>query len=69
MALLALVLALQSQPAAPIIIKIADPPSELNTLGAVLMGSLGLTGTLVLIAVLLAVVFGGAMFWFRSRGK
>jgi hypothetical protein len=60
-------LALQSQPGGPIIITIAEPPSELNTLGRVLLGSLGLTGTLVLIAVVLAVVFGGVMFWVRSR--
>jgi hypothetical protein len=60
-------LALQSQPGGPIIIKIAEPPSELSTLGGVLVASLGLTGTLILIAVLLAAIFGGLMFWIRSR--
>ena len=59
---------LQSQPQAPpIIIKIADPPSELETLGGVLIRTLGLTGLLVLVAVLLACVFGAVMFWIRSR--
>jgi hypothetical protein len=61
---------LQSQPAAPpIIIKIADPPSELATLGGVLVRTLGLTGLLVLIALLLACVFGAVMFWIRSRAE
>ena len=33
------------QPTHPIIIKIAEPPSELDTLGRVLLQSLGLFGT------------------------
>ena len=37
-------------------------------LGGVLVRTLGLTGLLVLVAVLLACVFGGVMFWIRSRG-
>ncbi|MES1254383.1 MAG: hypothetical protein ABUS56_02165 [Acidobacteriota bacterium] len=55
-------------PTKPIIITIADPPSELGSLGRVLLGSLGLAGTLVLVAAVLAVLFGGLMFWVRSRG-
>ena len=51
----------------PIIVTLAKPPSELGTLGRVLLGSLGLAGTLILISVLLAAVFGAAMFWMRSR--
>jgi hypothetical protein len=55
-------------PAKPIVITIADPPNELGSLGRVLLGSLGLAGTLILIAAVLAVAFGSLMFWVRSRG-
>jgi hypothetical protein len=68
MGLLAAAWLQQAPPAPPIIIKIADPPSELDTLGGVLIRTLGLTGLLVLIAVLLACAFGAVMFWIRSRG-
>jgi len=33
----------------------------------VLIGSLGLAGVLVLLAVVLAAVFAGGLFWWRSR--
>jgi hypothetical protein len=59
----------QSQPDKPIIVRIPqDPPkSELSGLADVLLGSLGLTGVIVLAAVLLGVVMAGVMFWVRSR--
>jgi hypothetical protein len=62
-------LPLAGQSGKPIIITIAEPPSELGSLGRVLLGSLGLAGTLILIAVSLALVLGGVMFWIRSRGN
>ena len=66
----ALVLALaQSQPSKPIIVRIPqDPPkSELSGLADVLLGSLGLTGIIVLAAVALGALMAGIMFWVRSR--
>ena len=59
----------QSPPSKPIIVRIPqDPPkSELSGLADVLLGSLGLTGVIVLAAVLLGAVMAGVMFWVRSR--
>jgi ABC-type phosphate transport system permease subunit len=59
----------QGQPSKPIIVRIPqDPPkSELSGLADVLLGSLGLTGVIVIAAVLLGAVMAGVMFWVRSR--
>ena len=53
----------------PIIVKImpSEAKSELSGLADVLLGSLGLTGVIVLAAVLLGAVMAGVMFWVRSR--
>ena len=54
----------------PIIVKIVEPEnSDLVGLADVLLGSLGLTGVLVLGSVLAAVVFAGVLFWIRSRAS
>jgi hypothetical protein len=59
---------IQAQPSKPIVVKIIDSPNtELKGLSDVLLGSLGLTGVLVLGALLAAVVFGSVLFWIRSR--
>ena len=56
------------QPARPIIVDITEPPkSELSTLSQVLLGSLGLSGVLALMAILLGIGLGGLMFWLRRR--
>ena len=59
----------QGQPGKPIIVKIIPPEakSELAGLADVLLGSLGLTGVIVLAAVVLGAVMAGVMFWVRSR--
>jgi hypothetical protein len=58
----------QQTPSAPIIVKIIEPPhNELSGLADVLIGSLGLTGALVLMALLLGALVGGVMFFVRSR--
>ena len=59
----------QSPPGKPIIVRIPqDPPkSELSGLADVLLGSLGLTGVIVIAAVLLGALMAGVMFWVRSR--
>ena len=59
---------MQAQPTSPIIITIADPPSELQGLSDVLVGSIGLAGVLMLAAVVLAAVFAGGLFLWRARG-
>ena len=51
----------------PIIVKIMPPEGDPTGLADVLLGALGLTGVLVLLAVIAAVVFGGVLFWVRSR--
>jgi len=65
--LVSLTLAAQ-QPASPIIVKLIEPPhSELSGLADVLIGSIGLTGALALMALVLGVVAGGILFFVRSR--
>ena len=53
----------------PIIVTIQQTPpkSDLEGLSDVLLGSLGLTGVIVIAAVLLGAVLAGVMFWVRSR--
>jgi hypothetical protein len=58
---------LNVQQPSPIIVKIVEPEHDPTGLGAVLIGALGLTGVIVLAALLCALVFGAALFWFRSR--
>ena len=58
----------QGQPGGPIIVDITEPPkSELSALSQVLLGSLGLSGALGLMAILLGIGLGGLMFWLRRR--
>jgi hypothetical protein len=54
-------------PPAPVIVKIIEPNKDLAGLEDVLFGSLGLTGVLVLLSIVAAVLFAGLLFWFRSR--
>ena len=51
----------------PIIVKIVELPSDPTGLADVLVGALGLTGAIVVIAVLLGVLMAGVLFWIRSR--
>jgi hypothetical protein len=53
----------------PIIVKIVEPPAktDLEGLADVLLGSLGLTGLIVLGALAFGLVFAGVLFWIRSR--
>jgi len=58
----------QSQPGGAIIVKITETPkSELSTLSEVLLGSLGLSGALALLAIVLGLIVGGLMFWIKRR--
>ena len=46
---------------APIIVRVVQPPIESTTVADVLIGAIGLTGLLVLVAILLGGAFGGAL--------
>ena len=65
---LPLLSAIQQQPSDPVLVTIIDPDkSDLSQLSDVLLGSLGLTGVLVLGSILAACLFAGLLFWLRSR--
>jgi hypothetical protein len=51
----------------PIIVKLVEPEGDPTGLAAVLIGALGLTGVIVVMAVLLGLVTGAVLFWIRSR--
>lgn len=56
------------QPSDPVVITITEPQkSEFAQLSDLLLGSLGLTGLLVLASILAACLFAGLLFWLRSR--
>lgn len=61
-------IAVQAQPepaADPFMIKIVQPPSDIEGLGEVLLGALGLTGVIVVAALLAGVLLAGIMFLIR----
>jgi hypothetical protein len=45
----------------PIIVKVVQQPVESTTVGDVLIGAIGLTGVLVLLAALLGALFGALL--------
>jgi hypothetical protein len=45
----------------PIIVHVVQQPVESTTIGDVLIGAIGLTGVLVLVAILLGGAFGGVL--------
>ena len=51
----------------PIIVKLIEPPHDPTGLADVLIGSLGLTGAIVLLALVTGAIFAGVLFWYRSR--
>ena len=55
-------LALQSQ----IVVKLVDPHKD-DGLADVLLKSLGLTGAMVLIAIVAGLIMAGVLFYLRSR--
>jgi hypothetical protein len=62
------VLSLQpNQPATePFMIKIMDPPSDIEGLGEVLLGALGITGAIVVAALVTGLVFAALLFLVRK---
>jgi hypothetical protein len=51
----------------PIIVKLIDPPSDISGLADVLLGALGITGVIVVGALVVGVGFAGVLYWLRSR--
>jgi hypothetical protein len=51
----------------PIIVRIIDPPPDIAGLADVLLGALGITGVIVLGALVFGLVLAGLLFWVRSR--
>ena len=45
----------------PVVVKVIEPPADSTTIADVLIGSLGLTGVLLLAALLLGAVLGGIL--------
>ena len=66
--IIALLLTALQQPETPVMIDITPPDKGDPTgLSEVLLGALGLSGALILCAVILAVLFAGGLFVWRSR--
>jgi hypothetical protein len=47
--------------AQPIVVKVIEPPADSTTIADVLIGSLGLTGALVLVAAVCGALLGGIL--------
>ena len=55
------------QASEPIIVKVIEQPTGPTGLTDVLIGALGLTGALVLLAAVAGFLVAGLLFWFRSK--
>jgi hypothetical protein len=55
-------------PKDPVIVKIYETPHDPTGLSDVLIAALGLTGVLIVLAVVAAAAFAGVLYWRRSRG-
>jgi hypothetical protein len=52
-----------------ITVTIKQDQNELAGLGGVLLSALGVTGVIVIGAMVVGGVFAAVLFWFRSRGE
>ena len=54
----------------PIMVNVVEQPVESTTLSDVIIGSIGLTGALLIVALLLGLVLGGILIAFKHlRGR
>jgi hypothetical protein len=51
----------------PVIVRLIEPKRDPTGLAHVFLDALGLTGVIVLAALIAAVIFGAVLFWIRSR--
>lgn len=56
-----------AQPGSPIIVKLIEPPHDPTGIADAIVGALGLTGAITLLAVAVGLLVGGAMYLIRSR--
>ena len=54
------------QSAQPIIVKVIDEPVKSTGVGDIILGALGITGVLLLAALLLGAVLGGLLIWTKK---
>jgi hypothetical protein len=54
-------------PPEPFIVRIVETPHDPTGLADVLIGAFGLTGVLILLAIVAAAVMAAVLFWFRRR--
>jgi len=62
-----IMLAMQQPQSEGFMVKIMQPPSDLEGLSDVLLGSLGLVGLLVVSALMLAALFAGGLYLYRLK--
>ncbi len=62
-----MMLAVQQPQAEGFMVKIMQPPSDVEGLADVLLGSLGLVGLLVVSALVLAALFAGSLYLYRLK--
>ncbi len=55
------------QPSGPIIVRVFEEPAKETTVVDVLLGSIGLTGVLLLAAALAGLVFGALLVWLKKK--
>ena len=55
------------QPSGPIIVRVVEEPAKETTVVDVLLGSIGLTGLVLLIAALAGLALGGLFVWLKKR--
>ncbi len=55
------------QPSGPIIVRVFEEPAKETTVVDVLLGSIGLTGVLLIVAALAGLALGGLMVWLKKR--
>jgi uncharacterized membrane protein YqhA len=54
------------QSAQPIIVHVLDEPVKSTGVGDIIIGALGLTGVMLLAALLLGIVLGGLLIWIKK---
>ena len=58
---------LSLQPTSPIIVRVIQEPPRETTVVDVLLGSIGLTGLVLLIAAVAGLLLGGFLVWIKKR--
>jgi hypothetical protein len=56
-----------AQPSTPMIVRVVEEPARETTVVDVLLGSIGLTGLLLLMAALAGLALGGLLVWLKKR--